>query len=45
MLALDHRADSDRPLGKDRWDHKIVLRSRAEARSRWLGGLLKLAVA
>ena len=50
MLALDHRADSDRPrsvsqVGKNRWNHQVVLRTRAEARSRWLGELLELAYA
>ena len=45
MLALDHPVDSDRirdvsQVGKRRWNHQIVVRSKDDASSRWLGDLL-----
>lgn len=50
MLALDHRTDVDRdrvrdvtPVGTGRWNHQVVLRSRQDARSRWLAELLRQA--
>ncbi len=48
MLALDRELKSEHvrnvsPVGSKRWNHQIVLRSAADARSRWLGELLALA--
>jgi hypothetical protein len=48
MLALD-REMPDRhvrqvgQVGKKRWNHQIVVRTAADARSDWLGELLELA--
>ena len=48
MLALDHERKSEHvrdvsQVGERRWNHQIVVRSAADARSRWLGELLALA--
>lgn len=48
MLALDHERKSEHvrdvsQVGERRWNHQIVVRSAADARSRWLGELLVLA--
>jgi hypothetical protein len=48
MLALDHERQSEHvrsvsQVGKHRWNHQIVLRTAADARSQWLGELLALA--
>jgi hypothetical protein len=48
MLAIDHEVASDHvrqvsQVGKRRWNHQIVVRTREEAESRWLGDLLELA--
>ena len=45
MLALDHDLGSHHvrevaQVGKSRWNHQIVLRTLADARSDWLGDLL-----
>lgn len=48
MLALDHERPSDHVrsvtrIGANRWNHQIVLRSTADARSSWLAELLSFA--
>ena len=48
MLALDHERQSEHvrgvsQVGKHRWNHQIVLRTAADARSQWLGEFLALA--
>jgi hypothetical protein len=48
MLALDHERPSEHTrlvtqAGKKRWNHQIMVRSEADARSEWLGELLALA--
>lgn len=48
MLALDRGMPSDRvrhidQIGNNRWNHQIVIRTREDAMSRWLGELLGLA--
>ena len=48
MLALDHVRKSDHvrdvtQIGKHRWNHQIVVRTEADARSRWMGEYLALA--
>ena len=45
MLALDHPVDSPNvrtvaQIGKNRWNHQIVVRTLEDARSEWLGELL-----
>ena len=45
MLALDHERPSEHTrlvtqAGKKRWNHQIMVRSEADARSDWLGELL-----
>ena len=50
MLALDHPAESEHvrsvtQVSRSRWNHQIVLRSRADASTSWLGELLTLAYA
>jgi hypothetical protein len=48
MLAIDHEVQSDHvrqvsQVGKGRWNHQIVIRTREQAESKWLGDLLGLA--
>ena len=48
MLALDHERPSEHvrdvsQVGKNRWNHQIVVRTESDARSRWLGQYLALA--
>jgi hypothetical protein len=48
MLALDHERPSEHvrdvsQVGKNRWNHQIVVRTDDDARSRWLGKYLALA--
>jgi hypothetical protein len=48
MLAIDQEVASDHvrevnQVGKSRWNHQIVARTREEAESRWLGDLLERA--
>jgi Domain of unknown function (DUF5655) len=48
MLALDQELPSEHTrlvtqAGKKRWNHQIMVRSEADARSEWLGELLALA--
>jgi hypothetical protein len=48
MLALDHERSSEHTrlvtqAGNKRWNHQIMVRSEADARSEWLGELLALA--
>ena len=48
MLALDRESPDDHirlitQVGKNRWNHQIVVRSKADARSKWLGKLLAAA--
>jgi hypothetical protein len=48
LLALDHERQSEHvrsvsQVGKHRWNHQIVLRTAADARSQWLGEFLTLA--
>jgi hypothetical protein len=50
MLALDQPVDSDHvrsvtQISQRRWNHQIVLRSPADARSPWLADLLRFAYA
>lgn len=48
MLALDHDARSDHvrqvdKVGKSRWNHQIVVRTKDDARSSWLDELIEQA--
>lgn len=48
MLALDHQRKSQHvrdvtQVGKNRWNHQIVVRSKDDAQSRWLSEFLELA--
>ena len=48
MLALDHPVEDPRvrettQVGKNRWNHQIVIRTEKEARSGWLGTLIEMA--
>ena len=50
MLALDHEVPSDhvrqiQQVGRSRWNHQIVIRSKDDAESEWLGELLQSAYA
>lgn len=50
MLALDHEVESDRVrnvdrVGKQRWNHQVVLRTTSDASSPWLAELIALAYA
>ena len=48
MLALDHEVDDPHirdvsQIGNSRWNHQIVIRTRDDAGSEWLGELLEAA--
>lgn len=50
MLAIDHQVDDPHvrdtsQIGKNRWNHQIVVRTTDDARSQWLGDLIKRAYA
>jgi Domain of unknown function (DUF5655) len=48
MLAIDHRIDDPHlrdisQISRRRWNHQVVIRSSADARSAWLGKLIEPA--
>jgi hypothetical protein len=48
MLAIDQRIDDPHvrdvsQIGKERWNHQVVIRSREDAASAWLGDLIDAA--